>query len=382
MPYSKDEIPDPIKPGTIFHRVPPKNAWNPTNIEELEGTTIRSMVPARIHLSVLDMTRFSPGHPGGGGIGYAIQMYAHSEVTIRELFRSEEDAEINIRARRSSLVEHITRVFLKHLGLSGKFEIMGAGHDINHMGLGSTSALVSSVALSLNRALGEPYSPDRVREVIGYNFAEEWKDNLVIPGFETGVAPFVGIHGGFGVISDALHPVADFKLSEDHEIVIALIEEEMSDALIESPNAGISETELLMNRARALDERDRAKKAYEVLMRLIPAGDSGDLHGLGESVWRLQHMGSKVAEIEHHTNSENIYETMEIMRNNGSLITGMSSVGPAISALIPDGGEMADILKERGYRVIRTRPDSRGLRIDGHNEITGPQEPKPSQNPF
>ncbi len=367
MPHVNEEIPDAVVPGTILHRIPLKTQWKPSNLEKLQGVTIHAEVPARIHLSVLDMTRFSPGNPGGGGVGYAIQMFAKSEVKINEIIVSDKDAEITINARRDSLVEHITRVFLRHLGLSGSLEVMGAGHDINHMGLGSTSALVTSVALSLNRALGEPYTPDEVREVIGYNFMEEWEDGLVIPGFETGVGPYVGIHGGFGVISDQLHSVTKFPLPEDYEVIIALIEEEMSDTLVESKNAGISETELLMNRARALDERDRARKSYEVLMRLIPAGDSGDLEKVGESIWKLQHMGSKIAEIEHHAHAEDIYHTMEVMRKNGSVITGMSSVGPAISALVPaeQGGELADIINERGYRVLRTHPDGQGVRIHG-----------------
>ena len=32
------------------------------------GDTITARAPARIHLSVLDMNRFSPGTPGGGGL--------------------------------------------------------------------------------------------------------------------------------------------------------------------------------------------------------------------------------------------------------------------------------------------------------------------------
>ena len=39
------------------------------------GDTITARAPARIHLSVLDMNRFSPGTPGGGGLGFAIQIY-------------------------------------------------------------------------------------------------------------------------------------------------------------------------------------------------------------------------------------------------------------------------------------------------------------------
>ena len=374
MTSGKELMPEAVPPGTILRMIPRVNGWNLPDPEVLVGRTAQAEVPARIHLSVLDMTMFSPGNPGGGGIGYAIGMYARAKVRINELHQTEgaarvrEPAEITINARRASLVEHITRVFLQHVGLTGSLEVMGAGHDINHMGLGSTSALVTSVALALNRALGDPYSPDGVRRVIGYNFMEEWENGLVIPGFETGVGPYVGLTGGFGVLSDTLDPVTQFNLPPDHDVVIALIEEEMPDTLVESRNAGISETELLMNRARALDERDRAKKSYEVLMRLIPAGDSGDLAGVGNSVWNLQRLGSKIAEIEHHLHAKDIYETMELMRQQGSVITGMSSVGPAISALVPSadmnsrggrkdspddresstGEELADLVRERG----------------------------------
>ena len=424
MTRGKDEIPDPVPPGTILHMIRGNGHGvsgvqhpDPGNPEGLLGRTVHAAVPARIHLSVLDMTRFSPGRPGGGGLGYAIGMYAHARVKIRDIYprraapRESVDGppELRVDARRPSLVEHITRVFLGHLGLSGSLEVTAEGHELNHMGLGSTSALVTAVALALNRALGDPYTSHEVRAIIGYNFVEEWKDGLVIPGFETGVGPFVGVHGGFGVLSDRLRPVSRFPLPRDHGVVIALIEEEMSDTLVESRNAGISETELLMNRARALDERDGPGKAYEVLMRLIPAGEAGDMTGVGQSVRHLQRMGSKVAEIEHHLRAADIYETMEIMLDNGAVMAGMSSVGPAIAALVPAPGgsggsegpegsggsrtwpadagepswsrapgisepangddpltpahELADLIRERGYRVLVTRPDNHGALI-------------------
>ena len=43
--------------------------------------TILVKAPARIHLTVLDMNRFAPDHPGGGGIGFAIRCYCTAEVS-------------------------------------------------------------------------------------------------------------------------------------------------------------------------------------------------------------------------------------------------------------------------------------------------------------
>ncbi|MDD1698689.1 MAG: GHMP kinase, partial [Methanoregula sp.] len=48
-------------------------------LKTLKGK-IMVKAPARIHLTVLDMNRFAPDHPGGGGIGFAIQCYCTAEV--------------------------------------------------------------------------------------------------------------------------------------------------------------------------------------------------------------------------------------------------------------------------------------------------------------
>jgi beta-ribofuranosylaminobenzene 5'-phosphate synthase len=36
--------------------------------------TVTVRAPARIHLTVLDMNWFAPADPGGGGVGFAIQL--------------------------------------------------------------------------------------------------------------------------------------------------------------------------------------------------------------------------------------------------------------------------------------------------------------------
>ncbi len=36
--------------------------------------TVRVRAPSRIHLTVMDMNRFAPERPGGGGLGFAIAL--------------------------------------------------------------------------------------------------------------------------------------------------------------------------------------------------------------------------------------------------------------------------------------------------------------------
>ena len=62
-----------------------------------ESGTFHIRAPARIHLSVLDMNRFSPGTPGGGGIGFALQLYHEAEVSAAEKTEIESSRHLLIR---------------------------------------------------------------------------------------------------------------------------------------------------------------------------------------------------------------------------------------------------------------------------------------------
>ena len=52
------------------------------NLSPVSGIVVVD-APARIHLTVLDMNRFSPDRPGGGGIGFAIRTYCTPRSSAR-----------------------------------------------------------------------------------------------------------------------------------------------------------------------------------------------------------------------------------------------------------------------------------------------------------
>ena len=87
--------------------------------------------PARIHLTVLDMNRFAPDYPGGGGIGFAIQCYCTAEVECTK-------KSVEIDYNRSSIIENFVAVFKKTVGYKGGFKIKATDHQHKHVGLGST----------------------------------------------------------------------------------------------------------------------------------------------------------------------------------------------------------------------------------------------------
>lgn len=311
--------------------------------------TVVVRAPARIHLTVLDMNRFSPDHPGGGGIGFAIGVYCTAEVECTA-------SGVDIDYTREPILRHFVEAFRQVVGYTGGFKIRARDHQYEHVGLGSTSTILIAVANALNAAVGSPLTPDELRLLLGNNFVEETAAGNVAFGFETGVGPAASTHGGMVVMGDGLTLVYRHPFAGGKNVYIAIPSSDIS-------SAGEKEFDLLMNKARTLDYRDRALKSYLVLMDLIPALERGDLGAIGDVIWEIEFRGSKRAEVEHH--GFEIYRYMAALREAGLEFVGMSSVGPSIAVITgrPEE-EVAAILEKAGLRIaIATAVDNEGLKV-------------------
>lgn len=308
--------------------------------------------PSRIHLSVLDMNRFSPGIPGGGGFGFALQVYQTIEVSLSD------DSDIS--SSRKMLIQHLVSVFKKVTGYQGNFSIKSFDNEnMEHIGLGSTCTLGIAVLSGMNELLGNPLTKDDLRVLLGFNYVEEINDkNEIVYGFETGLGAFVSLNGGMNIISDKLTPIYTHSFAEEENVYILIPYLHKAEQ-----NAGEDEFSLLMNRARLFDNQDREHKAYTVVMDFIPALDEGDLRKMGDIMWNLEFRGSKRAEIEHH--SFVIYHYLDFLRNKGIEFAAMSSVGPSICVVTLKSREEIDsICKEIGLSVaLQTKTDNKGIMI-------------------
>jgi len=305
--------------------------------------------PARIHLTVLDMNRFAPDHPGGGGIGFAIQCYCTAEVRCTK-------KAINIDYNRAPIIENFIQVFRKATGYKGGFSVKVTDHEHKHVGLGSTSTVMIAVATALNEAVGSPLTVTQLRHLIGHNYVEETADGNIAFGFETGVGPAVSVHGGMALMGDELSLVYHHAFAEGKNVYIIIPPTDIS-------SAGTQEFDLLMNKARTLDYRDRELKAYFFLMDLVPALERDDLKKIGDVIWEIEFRGSKRAEVEHH--SYGIYHYMNLLREKNLEFVGMSSVGPSIAVVTSlDKNAMKKLIDPLGLKIaIATKADNTGLII-------------------
>ncbi|MGV8175368.1 MAG: GHMP kinase [Methanothrix sp.] len=308
-----------------------------------------AIAPGRIHLTVLDMNRFAPNRPGGGGVGFALQIYCTARI------RCIPDG-LKIDYSREPIIRHYAEVFRKTVGYKGGFEIAIEDHEKKHVGLGSTGSVLLALGHAMNSAVGSPLSSEQIRLLLGHNYVEETEDGRVTNGFETGVGPAAATYGGMAITGDELSLVYRHSFAPGKNVFVTIPPTSVS-------SAGRAEFDLLMNRARNLDYQDRELKAYLLLMDLIPALERDDLKKIGEIIWEIEFRGSKRAEVEHH--GFEIYRHMSLLREAGLEFVGMSSVGPSI-AIVTDRSaeEVADLIEPLGLKIaIETKVDNEGLRI-------------------
>ena len=317
-------------------------------LSPVEGTvTVRS--PARIHLTVFDMNRFAPGRAGGGGLGFALQLYCSVDVSCTE-------SGIEIDYSREGIIRHFVEVFKKVTGYKGGFRIRALDHQHQHVGLGSTSTVMISLANALNYAVGSPLMPDQLRKLVGNNYVEETAGETIAFAFETGVGPAVSTYGGMAIMGDELTLAYHHPFAEGKNVFVVIPPSDVS-------SAGTKEFDLLMNKARVLDYRDRELKAYLMLMDMIPALEEDNLKRIGNIIWEIEFRGSKRAEVEHH--SFEIYHYMSQLREAGLEFVGMSSVGPSIAIITEkDRAFVEGIVKKIGLSItVESKIDNEGLHI-------------------
>jgi beta-ribofuranosylaminobenzene 5'-phosphate synthase len=343
----------PFQPGENVNTMGLEKAYE---LRPVEGK-VTAVAPGRIHLTVLDMNRFAPNRPGGGGVGFALQIYCYAEVECTP-------TGLSIDYSREPIIRHFVEVFKKTVGYYGGFKIKVEDHQRQHVGLGSTGSVLLALAHAINYAMGSPLNPEQIRRLLGNNYIEETEDGRVTLGFETGVGPAAATYGGMIITGDELALVYRHSFAEDKNVFIII-------PPTSAVSSGGQEFDLLMNRARNLDYQDRELKAYLLLMDLIPALERDDLKKIGDVIWEIEFRGSKRAEVEHH--SFEIYKYMSRLRSSGLEFVGMSSVGPSI-AVVTDKSrdEVEGIIKPMGLEIaIATKVDNQGLKIISKKPKTG-----------
>lgn len=338
----------------------------PRQVREVIEREVNITIPARLHTSVLDMNRFSPSRPGGGGIGFAVGIHFQARV------RSMKKSEIVVKGQRPLIVKHFASVFKEILNFPGGFEIELYDHGRRHVGLGSSSGAMCAACIGINEVLGRPFNNRELRRILGYNACEEspHSDEFLIRGFETGIGAMAGINGGMVLGTDDMELIYRTHLPNTRAVIMIPDVPSLADEFTGKDTAAESEVELLMRRARYLDALQCGTKSQIVLLDLLPAMARSNLKAIGDALFDLSFLGSKRAECEQHGRfGASIYRYLGNLREIGVEVVGMSSVGPTVYALTQKTEvykRMMSFLAREGLensRIIETEIDNTGVRI-------------------
>jgi predicted sugar kinase len=338
----------------------------PRTVNELECREVEVTVPARLHPTVLDMNRFNLNRPGGGGLGFAIQVYLHAKV------RSTKSPDIIVNGERPLLMRHFAHVFQQLLEYPGGFEIELHDHERRHIGMGSSIGSLVAMVIGVNEVLGRPFNGRELRRIIGYHYCEESPmcSDYLIPAFETGMGAMAGINGGWILGTDDLEMAYRVPLENTRCVVLVPDVESLEDEFTGKDTAAGSEAELLLRRARYLDSLQSGVKSQMLFCDMLPAMIKDDLKTIGDTMFDLSFLGSKRAECEQHgCYGAPIYQYISTFREMGAEVSGMSSVGPTIFTLTRNDDthdRILNYLRNKGVpesRIMDTAVDNVGARI-------------------
>jgi beta-ribofuranosylaminobenzene 5'-phosphate synthase len=314
--------------------------------------SVKVTFPNRIHISPIDCNRFDFGKAGGGGIGFAVKMDNHLEMSTSDTDKITADPIF------VPLIKHYIFLVKRLFNYSGGFRVNCriAKTVFQHSGLGSSIAVACSVLQTANFIFGNPIQIDSLRKLIATNFVESC-NGKVVRGLETGVGSCNILRGGLSVVGDDV--ASAYHTNRLNELPVVLL---MPNT--QRPDMDKPESIDMLKRSLLLDSSYRYTRAYRIIMDIIPAIEKNDLDTVGNVVWDFQFAGTHISMIQAYLDGGiKIYETLNLARQFGGSIVGMSSVGPLVYAICENPDPIISEATNRDISVQFTQVSPKGVRI-------------------
>jgi len=315
---------------------------------------IKFKFPARVHITLIDSNRLDFGKPGGGGLGFAVQMDNWMEVSL-----SQEDYQDSTE-NSQPLLAHMTFIMKKILNYQGGIQIkLNIEKFLQpHKGLGSTTAILTACAQGINMLFGSPLTTEEIREIVAYNYVEVCNGKLA-KGMETGVGTYLILRGGFVIVGGDLKVIYARRFFPSYNVV--LIDPGLSRFSHKEPE-NVPE----FKRVQKEDQAFRYQKAYLLVMDLIPALYSDDFEKIGDIIWRFQWGGNNLLELEKYPDrGKRILDIMHELRYScqPKPIVGITSLGPIIFAICKNPDPILKTCERLNAKRYVTKIDNEGLKV-------------------
>lgn len=340
----------PFEPGKAF--------WLPEKVGSvsISRENISLKAPCRIDVGVLDYCALrTTGGPTykAGEMSFAADQYTYVSVRLRD----DEEVVFEENTGRRLILAHIVLLIKQVAGYGGGFDIKARTHNYQHVGFGSTAILAETLAVGINRLLGEPLSFRDLRKLIACNFAEESDtlENLLVPGASTGGSFNTMYHGGFVVTSADSEMIFRMELPDDLQFVVGIPQVEVA-----GPEA--SEVDInCLSWCRHNDRFSAGKTSFWILMELLPACVRGDIAGMGNFFYNFTFFSKLIPMLLYRNDLPGIIFELKEAGLEGAW---MSSAGPGLVAFTQDedkAQKAVRIFERRSCRVVKVRPTNNGI---------------------
>lgn len=333
-----------IKAGCIFNPYRNKNkVLSILGFEEIEINYPCRLDAMAINPSAVSYNSnmiFTPGE-------VVVSIKKFINVKIKVMSDTGGIIKISSSTKRKSLVKHSYKLMCDALNVSPSLEIAVDSSDIpKHCGFGSSSSIISAVAVAINELYNCPISNDELIKYLASNHGEEIsdddEDNLKVVQCIGGGATNGMTEEGIIIIAGQSTRIA--KMYYEGEVLVCL----PADFVQKDAKTLMELEEKNLWRFKKTGDLYSEKIAYELLHKALPDMANGNINELSKVVFTYRFdMGS-------NDNCSFVYDGLNelsnklriLYENNDCEFLALSSVGPAFFAIVKNSQQKANCIKK------------------------------------
>lgn len=349
----------PFKIGTVFNPLKVKICNNKPLLEEI---TID--YPSRLNAMAIDPSKIASNNNlvyTPGEIVFPVKIYRKIHVKVTNT----PDLIISDRSKRKSLIKHAFLLMKKAIGFKESMYIdVDNSKEIKHVGLGSSSALISGVASAINEVYGKPIQKQDLIQYLAQNHGEEVEnsEDIIMPVQCIGGTAASGINGGgLIILCGNSCVIKTMEIPSDYSVIIGIPKD------FTPPDSKEALEKELENIHGFIEcgKKYGPTIAYEILHKCLPAMVKGDLKTIGDVIYSYRYnMGSvKNCSFLYPKLVKLMNDLAPLKKNKLADVLSVSSVGPGIFAITKKPNVCISSFKKEGLKVYKTKIENEGYRV-------------------
>ncbi len=347
---ASDFTPSPV--GTIFNPLP----------REISGVTrvkdeITIRYPSRLDAMSTDPSRLTKNANSvytSGQIDFAIKVFRTVNVKSTG---TKGEISITPSTERHVLINHAVALMRAALHVDDGYQIdVKEDVRLRHCGLGSSSALITSVACAINELYGNPITDKEMVKYAAQNHGEEIDDNpdMINPVQSMGGSAASGTYqGGLIIIGGENVVIKTMYIPDKYDVVIGVPRDfEPSDSKT------LMDMEIQnLHKFYRTGMRYRNVIAYRLLHECFPAIEEGDLKPIGDLIFDYRYKMGSIR------NCSFVYPPLVKLANSVAFlkeegvadVLSVSSVGPGIFAITENADYCREVFEGRNMNTMVTK---------------------------